>query len=78
MNPHINEIKEEIALINALYEAIKAEPNECVMDIIQEFCFDNNQNLEYIGSLISSNKSLKDYVENNLRKFKFIQDIKPQ
>lgn len=79
MNPqnlHIDEMKAEIALINELYEAIKAEPKECVMDIIQEFCFDKNLDLEYVGSLIANNKFLKDYVEINLRKFKYIQDLK--
>lgn len=70
-------IKQEIKIINELYTYIKRNSNDCIMDTIKEFCFDKDLEFEYVGSLIADNKDLRDYAEKNLKKFKFIRELKP-
>lgn len=76
MKPELEYIRDEIKILNGLYDYIKQNPNDCVMDTIKEYAFDKNLDLGQIGYLISQNKELKDYCERNLKKFKFIQTLK--
>ena len=64
-------IKEEISLLNEFYEYLRQYPKECILDIIQEFCFEKNIPVEEIGYLISQDSGLKQYTENNLKLYKF-------
>jgi hypothetical protein len=64
-------IKEEISLLNEFYEYLRQYPKECILDTIQEFCFDKNIPVEEIGYLISQDSGLKQYTENNLKLYKF-------
>lgn len=71
----IDLMKEDIEILNELYERIKANPQDCLLDTIKDFCFDKNLELEYVGSLVGSNEDLKSYAEKNLTKYKFIQKL---
>lgn len=61
----------EIRILNNFYEYIRKHPNECVMDIMKDFCDEFDIPLEELGFLISEDKYLKDYIENNLIRYHF-------
>ena len=70
------EYVDDIKILNQFYEVIKENPQECVIELAKEFCFDNDIEIEHLGFLISGCKDLKDYTEKNLKKFKYIQTLK--
>lgn len=71
-------IQEEIKLLNAFYEYLKINTNDCILDVINDFCFEKNIPVEEIGYLISQDPALKTYAEENLKRFKYIKQEKPK
>ena len=69
-------IQNEIRTLNEFYDFLKARTQECILDVVQEFCDERDLPLEELGLLISQDDSLKQYTEMNLKKFKFIQPPK--
>ena len=68
---NIDLIKEEINLLNEFYDYLRLYPKDCILDTIQEFCFDKNIPVEEIGYLIAQDSGLKQFTENNLKIFKY-------
>lgn len=64
-------IKEEIEILNKFYAYLKENSKECILDTIQEFCFENDLPVEEIGYLISQDSNLKQFAENNLKLYKY-------
>lgn len=69
-------IQEEIKLLNSFYDYLKINTNDCILDVINEFCFERNIPIEEIGYLISQDPALKTYAEENLKRFKYIKTEK--
>ena len=68
---NIDLIKEEISLLNEFYDYLRLHPKECILDTIQEFCFEKDIPVEEIGYLISQDSGLKQFTENNLKLYKY-------
>ena len=71
MNVNQDLIANEIKTLNKFYKFLREHKNECVIEIMQDYCDLNDIPLEELGFLISEDAYLKDYVEANLIKFKF-------
>lgn len=69
-------LQEEVRILNKFYDFLKKNLNECIIDTIEEFCFEHNLPLEYIGNLISEDPSLKSFTEQNLKRYNYIQTPK--
>lgn len=76
MNISQDLIAKEIKILNKFYKFLREHKNECVMEIMQDFCDLNDIPLEELGFLISEDAYLKDYIEANLIKYKFYKSPK--
>lgn len=76
MNINQDLIAKEIKTLNKFYKFLREHKNECVMEIMQDFCDLNDIPLEELGFLISEDAYLKDYIEANLIKYKFYKSPK--
>lgn len=76
MNISQDLIAKEIKTLNKFYKFLREHKNECVMEIMQDFCDSNDIPLEELGFLISEDAYLKDYIEANLIKYKFYKSPK--
>lgn len=76
MNISQDLIAKEIKTLNKFYKFLREHKNECVMEIMQDFCNLNDIPLEELGFLISEDAYLKDYIEANLIKYKFYKSPK--
>lgn len=76
MNISQDLIAKEIKTLNKFYKFLREHKNECVMEIMQDFCDLNDIPLEELGFLISEDAYLKDYIEANLIKYKFYKSPK--
>lgn len=64
---------EEIRVLNNFYKYIKDNTDDCILETIKDFCSEFNVELEEIGYLISEDKYLKEYVESNLKRYRYIK-----
>jgi hypothetical protein len=70
-------IKSDIQKINELYDFIKSSSSDYSMvELIIDFCEKYDYSLEDIGYIISDDKYLKEFIENDCKKFKFSKDLK--
>lgn len=67
---------EEIRTLNQFYKYIKDNTDDCILETIKDFCSEFNVELEEIGYLISEDKYLKEYVESNLKRYRYIKRTK--
>lgn len=68
----INEMK----ILNNFFNCLRENKDENILELMQDFCDNYNIPLEELGFLISEDKYLKDYVENNLTKYNYIKKSK--
>lgn len=71
-----NKIVDEIKMLNGFYKRIRENKDECVIDLMIEYCDELNIPVEALGYLINEDKYLKDYISNNLIKFKYTKNLK--
>lgn len=67
-------IKNEMIILNNFFEEIKKNKDECVMDVMVDFCDKHDIPYEELGNLLAEDKYLKDYIKNNLKKYNFIKN----
>ncbi len=71
-------ILNEMIILNEFYSYLRDNKDECAIDLINEFCYEKNINVEELGMLIAEDKILKEYVKNNLKTFKYIRENSTQ
>jgi len=77
-NLDLTQVTDEIKLLNSFYRFLRNHKSECAMDVIKEYCYENDLPIEELGYLISEDEYLKRYVENNLKQYKYIKSNRPQ
>ena len=66
-------LKFELKIINKLFDYIKKHSDECMMDVLTEFCAENNVSLDEVGYLIAEDSYLKEFINSNLKKFNYLK-----
>lgn len=65
---------QEMKILNKFYDFIRKHKDECVLEIMQEFCENEGIVYEQLGLIVAEDIYLKEYIESNLIKFKFLKN----